>query len=265
MPEARPLLVEPARAPMVEVTSFGRCQPLRIAGVRASQASGSSLKALDGNLATSWNSGGTVPQAIELELAVGAQVAGVLMSPDMIPNFGVVTHVIETAGPSGAFDRGYVGRAYMTNGALYAMVFPRPLAGRYLRIRSLESPSHIAWREIVPFRCAGRVTLPSHAKPAAAAPAAAPPPPPVTPKPPAAPVTPGKMFRIVRGKGSCKTDDQCRPRVCCQASNCDSLAFAAKCRGPHGGACPASLGPLDYQGAGCLCFRGTCGAVFPTR
>ncbi|MDP6946623.1 MAG: hypothetical protein QF464_20910, partial [Myxococcota bacterium] len=106
-----PLLVEPARAPRAEVAAFGRCQVLDVQRVRTSSQSSEALHALDGDVETAWNAGAWVPQAIELELPAGAQVSGVLLLPDMTPNFGVVTHVVEVARPGGAFDQGHAGRA----------------------------------------------------------------------------------------------------------------------------------------------------------
>jgi hypothetical protein len=103
------------------------------------------------------------------------------------------------------------------------------------RIRTVASPSWIAWREVVPITCA-------HLAAPTAAPAT------TSQVPTGAEITPGR--------GSCRVDSDCVGATCCHPTACVARSVAPACSGM---ACTRSCsGPMDCGRGGCLCRAGRC-------
>jgi len=249
------LLIEPAADLRKLVTAFGpNCHPLPVSEVRATgSVPQAALLALDGNPATAWNARGFSPQAISLRFAATSDVVGVLVLAAMHPATGPAKHLLEPSTDGRVFAVGHIAQATMKDGAVYALIPPEPMRAQLLRIRSVASPSWIAWREVVAFGCMGPVTIPPQAKHAPPYPTESAP-----PKP--APQPPGLVFSDIGGGGACTTDADCMPSTCCQPKSCISKQHAPRCNRVG---CPTLRGPMDHPGARCACQQGRCGALLP--
>ncbi len=247
------LLIAPPTDLRQQVAAFGpNCHPLPVSEIRATGSDPQGpLLAFDGNQNTAWNARGFAPQAISLRFPATSDVVGVLLMAQMHPASGPARHVLEPSSDGRLFAVGYVSEATMRSGALYAWILPKPMRTQHLRIRTVASPSWVAWREVLAFGCMGPVTIPPHAK-------LAPPFPTTQPAPPTQP--PQLVFNSVGGGGACATDADCIPSSCCQPKSCINKQRAPRCDRVG---CPAVVGPMDHPGAGCACREGRCGALLP--
>ena len=219
------------------------CHRIAPSNVRASGNDPNGVgAAVDANVCTLWNAGAVAPQSIEFDVPPDAEIAGIFVTPEMTPS-GTTTHVIEIQRANGTFEALHVVRGEMTTQVPSAMIFVRSVRATRLRLRTLESPSWVAWREVFPFVCDGALAASPVVETAADAASAEP--------------TLTAALRVVHGRGACRTDADCVPDRCCQPDNCSARASAPHCQGTL---CPMMLGPMAFAGTGCLCVRGTCGA-----
>jgi hypothetical protein len=128
------------------------CHAITPTAVRAS-GQPQATTAVDRDTCTHWNSDAPPPQLIAIELPEGEALAAVLLVPEMTPGKGVVTHVLETSQDGDAFDARFIVRAQMESESVYAVLWPKAESTRHLRVRTVESPSWVAWREIVALAC----------------------------------------------------------------------------------------------------------------
>jgi hypothetical protein len=128
--------------------------PQNLALGKATTASGVALEppanAVDGNPGSIWNSGGSPPQWIEIDLGMPATVARIRLRVAQSPA-GRTTHLVSTRGP-GAGDA-YVVRGQLSGSTSDSQVLEitggAPWANvRFVRVETLESPSWVSWREI---------------------------------------------------------------------------------------------------------------------
>jgi hypothetical protein len=112
-------------------------------------------KAFDGDRGTVWNAGnppGEAGQWIEADLGAVRQLGGLLLVTCQLPD-GPTTHEIwVSTEPIGA-DRTkaklvHTFKGQTQNGDVLRFDFPKRRSGRYVQIRTTESPSWVAWSEI---------------------------------------------------------------------------------------------------------------------
>ncbi len=212
------------------------CHFLPVARARGTGANPADARlAADGDACTIWNSGGFAPQAIEVSFAAPQSVHGVMVVPEMTPAVGNVEGVIERVGGDGIARPVRAIRAGLATRRVYVFLLEHPVTTRTIRLRTVGSPSWVAWREVRPFACAE-------------VPQTAPPVPPVVP-------LPASSFSVVPGRGACVRNADCAPDVCCGPRTCSDRAHAPRCGGVG---CPAVVSPFDTPGAGCFCNAGRC-------
>ncbi len=103
----------------------------------------------DGNTATAWNAGGFAPQWIQMDLGVPYRISRIALTVGQSPA-GHTTHVIRVSvdGQSWAVLTTFSGDT--TTGQVLEYLPAAPVSGiRYVQIQTTESPSWVAWPEIV--------------------------------------------------------------------------------------------------------------------
>jgi hypothetical protein len=126
----------------------------------------------------------------------------------------------------------------------YVLVLPEAVEATVLDVVTTQSPSWVAFREIMPLECDGEPGLPANAQPALTRMPAA------DPEPsPTRGATPEGALVVVPGVGSCASHDDCVRQSCC-SSTCASRKLAKPCRA--GTSCPASV---EQQRCACIDHR----------
>lgn len=113
-------------------------------------SSGANL-AVDGNSATLWNSGGFVPQWIEVDLGAPYTVAGIRLTATMGPLVAKTIHRVLGKGPgtSGQYVLLHTFSGTTADQDLLSFTPEKAWPGiQYVRVETVESPSWIAWYEI---------------------------------------------------------------------------------------------------------------------
>jgi hypothetical protein len=111
------------------------------------------LLAIDGNAATSWNSGGFPPQWIDIDLGCPAVLQTVRLLPNQVPPVGYATHEVQLAWVEYPAPSDYVTVATLaqtfTSGHWVQLDLPRTEVGvRHVRITTTASRSWVGWAEI---------------------------------------------------------------------------------------------------------------------
>ena len=158
-PSLTPILLQPTPMVRYDVQQYmerlGRgCMALNAIRARASgDDPHGGVPAFDDHLETTWNARHGPPQVIAFDLSEGSVVSGLLLIPEMTPSPAMVTHVVEYTGSDQQSHGAFIVRSTMASSHLYAVMFPEPLTTRSISVRTTESPSWVAWREIVPIAC----------------------------------------------------------------------------------------------------------------
>lgn len=107
--------------------------------------------AVDGNTGTLWNSGGPVAQWIQIDLGAASTIAEIRLTVAMYPGVGETIHQVLGKGdaPGDTFRTLYTFSG-VTSEPMVLTYKPDPAweGIRYVRIRTVQSPGWIAWREI---------------------------------------------------------------------------------------------------------------------
>lgn len=106
--------------------------------------------AVDGDVATAWNSGGFPLQWIQVDLGRSYDIAEIRLTVEQTPP-GQTIHVVygQGEGTGGAFDQLHIFSG--TTASFDVLIFapPEPLRGiRTVRIETTTTPSWVGWREI---------------------------------------------------------------------------------------------------------------------
>jgi len=114
-------------------------------------------KALDGDRQTVWNAGNPPPPGgagewIEADLGAVQQLGRLLLVTSQLPDGPTAHEVWVSTGPIGA-DRTkarlvHTFKGHTQSGDVLRFDFPKGLSGRYVQIRTTESPSWVAWSEL---------------------------------------------------------------------------------------------------------------------
>jgi hypothetical protein len=129
-----------------------RCRRLIPREARGSGRSPDAGLAFDGDACTVWNAGGFAPQELVVDLGEPAVIDRFVLVPEMTPD-GAVRHVIETSLDGRHFEPAHRVEGPLRSGQLQEMVLPTPLRTRFLRIATRDSPSWVAWRDVVLLHC----------------------------------------------------------------------------------------------------------------
>lgn len=110
---------------------------------------GSLVQAVDGSTGNAWNSGGSAPGWIEIDLGRSTVVTGVRLMPSQLPSPATTVHRI-FGRVNGSTVETLIAEVngVTTDGAWTDVTFQRPTTLRYLRVATVKSPSWVAWREI---------------------------------------------------------------------------------------------------------------------
>jgi hypothetical protein len=131
------------------------CTPIAVKGASGSRRFTEGYefeKAVDGDRCTSWNAGEFPPQEIVLDLGAATMVRALLLLPAMTPDGPVVLEL--SASLDGvSWSHLQRGRADLRSEIPFTVRLPQSTPARWLRVRTLSSPSWVAWYEIVPLRC----------------------------------------------------------------------------------------------------------------
>jgi hypothetical protein len=215
--------------PGAVIRRLGKCRAIKVKDGGA---------AFDGDTCTVWNAGAPPTQAIGATVETADRIDAMILVPEMTPAKGHAVHAIEIFGPaSGA--RKYVADAPFATNEAYLLVFDPAANVEKVRVVTTESPSWVAWREIVLVACDEPVTVPAGTRE-------------VTPIPPR---------RIIAGTGACTTDADCARETCCGPRTCTARRNAPQCNGVGCGQSYVA-GEMTESTARCVCDRGACGAWF---
>jgi RNA polymerase sigma factor (sigma-70 family) len=109
-------------------------------------------RAFDGETHTMWNAGDYAPQWIEADLGTSTRLARIRLVSAQLPDGETAHEVWISNEPIGA-DRkharlAHTFRGLTTHNHTLSFRFPQELFGRYIQVRTIESPSWIAWLDI---------------------------------------------------------------------------------------------------------------------
>lgn len=231
----------PALRRLQPIDPESKCTAVKVRSAEASgsMATTSPFSAFDGDACTIWNAGGFAPQAVEARIDAVTELAAIVLVPEMTPVVGRAVHIIEL-GAGDSVRRRLVADATFTSNEGFLVLIDGPMHVNRVRVITTESPSWIAWREIMLVTCGpGAVNVARGVRE-------------LTAPPPR---------RIVPGKGACKSDADCVPEQCCGARTCNHRSLAPNCAGAG---CGQSCGGDNMscgQGS-CVCENGTCGAWY---
>jgi hypothetical protein len=109
-------------------------------------------KAFDGDRTTTWNAGAYAPQWIEADLGASTRLAGIRLLVTQLPD-GETAHEIWVSNEPIGEDRARAKLAHTfkgntRDGQALQFDFPKGLFGRYVQVRTTQSPSWVAWVEV---------------------------------------------------------------------------------------------------------------------
>lgn len=201
----------------------------RITPVAASATSDASA-VIDEDVCTVWNSGGFPPHELVLELPEHSDVSGLVLVTEQTPD-GVTTQIVETSDDAQAWTELATLHGHTTTESVYAARTQRGRRARYVRVRSVASPSWIAFREVAVVSCEDRRPIPGERVPRVD--------------------RSGSVYR--RGRGACESARDCSIDACCGPSTCVARDEAPRCAG-------VGCGQMVTDTVACACRAGTCGA-----
>ena len=127
--------------------------PLPSVQVQASSqtADGDPGRAVDGIERTSWNAGDHPPAWIELDLGIQGPVSAIKLLVEQSPEGPTVHHVF-VAGDDGGYEHVHTFEG-ITRSGQWLTFTPTPLEDvRAVVIQTVDSPSWVAWREVLVLR-----------------------------------------------------------------------------------------------------------------
>lgn len=138
-------------APLVTLAG-GNCH--RVPGVQATGSeAATSANAFDGSTCTVWNSGGSAPKFVAVDLGSLQTLTGVVLVPESTPPVATSKQIIERSDDGINWKVAYVIEGQMATMRAYAVPFASEVSARYLRVTTEKSDSWVAWRDIVPLDC----------------------------------------------------------------------------------------------------------------
>jgi hypothetical protein len=215
------------------VRAMGSCARIPIATTTSSSTVPTDA-ATDGDLTTVFNSGAFGPHTLTLDLAEPNVVSALVLATEQTPD-GVTSHVIEISDDGAAWSELATLRGHTTTETVYAATVRRSPRARYVRIRTIDSPSWIAFRDVAVISCTGAARASGD------------------PVPRRTPVD-RTGWRWSRGEGSCTSARDCAYAECCGPTTCVARVDAPRCAGVGCG----RMHSADIVECGCR--ASTCGA-----
>jgi hypothetical protein len=195
--------------------------------------------ASDGDPSTVFNSDAHPPHALTVELAEPTTISALVLTTEQTPA-GVTSHVVEVSDDRARWTEAGSLHGHTVTETAYAATVRGVPAARYVRIRTIESPSWVAFREVALVACARPARVSGDRVPRRS------------------PVD-RSGSRWVRGEGACERASDCAQDECCSPSTCVARAEAPRCAGVG---CPRVVPSHLIE---CGCRASTCGAwVTPT-
>ena len=110
--------------------------------------------AFDGNLNTNWNAGTYPVSWIEVNLGKPTDIAQILLSVEQLPHAARTTHEVWASASTIGQNTAGATLAHTLSGTthhgqLLSVSFSAPLIAQYIQIRTTNSPSWVAWDEIL--------------------------------------------------------------------------------------------------------------------
>ena len=109
-------------------------------------------QAFDGDFTTQWNSGGHAPDWLEVDLGDFYQLSRFILGIEQTPSGSTKHEIWVSDSPIGDDTSGALLcctiQQYTVDGEVLEIPAPFPIAGRYVQIRTLSSPSWVAWNEV---------------------------------------------------------------------------------------------------------------------
>lgn len=109
--------------------------------------------AADGNRCTGWNAGTFAPATWRIDFPSLRSVRGITLIPSISPNPANVHHAVDTSVDGVSWVQRLTISQSMSSGSSYSYDFGSSVALRALRVRSISSPSWIAWVDVALFAC----------------------------------------------------------------------------------------------------------------
>ena len=113
-----------------------------------SESVGPPSRVVDGNLESVWNSGDYAPQWIEIDLESEIPLTCASLLVDQKPSSGNTRHVITGRNCAAEEFTLAIIEEYTSHLELLHVEFQDPVAVRWVRITTTQSPSWVAWYEI---------------------------------------------------------------------------------------------------------------------
>jgi RNA polymerase sigma factor (sigma-70 family) len=126
----------------------------QIIGVRASDSwdAKTPTKAFDGNPSTMWNAGDYAPQWLEADLGAPRPLASLRLVASQLPDGDTVHEVWVSDAPIAEDGAGarrvHTFQGHTRDGQKLSLRFPPGLRARYVQVRTVASPSWVAWVDV---------------------------------------------------------------------------------------------------------------------
>ncbi len=121
----------------------------RASAVASSQHAGCEPgEAIDGHGSSMWRAAGAAPAWFCVDLDEIHPIRGVTLVPAMSPAIARVHHVVETCEAGEEWAQRASLEQSMTDAAVYAVDFGKPVQARWVRIRTERSGSMVGWYEV---------------------------------------------------------------------------------------------------------------------
>lgn len=126
--------------------------PTRWSRASSTAAGSSPASAFDGDTATVWSAGAFPPGWVEVKLYNSQTVSALILYPSQAPT-GPVNHRINFAIDNGPYQEVYRFTAETADDMKLVIKLPQIFnTVTHVRVRTISSPSWVAWREIQAFR-----------------------------------------------------------------------------------------------------------------
>lgn len=212
------------------LTSFVPPGCTRVLPISSHSGDMSAVGSADDDTCTVWNSGAFPPHELVMELPPETPIAGLLLATEQTPD-GTTTQIVETSDDGAAWTELAALHGHTITQTVYGARTARRTA-RFVRIRTTESPSWVAFRDVAMLSCTGTMRLAGAAVPRRS------------------PVVHAGTW--TRGTGACTSARDCVPNDCCFPTRCIARDGAPRCRQLG---CPDVIAPTVE----CGCRSGTCG------
>lgn len=217
----------PAPAPRCELPQVSytgdHCAWLRVDTETASSTS--DRRANDHDSCTAWDSEARAPQTYAFDVTMGRQpLTKIVLMPKMATT-GSVLHVVESTADRTTWTERARFDGMMKDATSYELPL-KASTDTIFRIRTLRSPSPVAWREVEAVACRPHLRIP----------------------PPAVAYV------------ACRSDSDCYPEGCgCGPANyCVAHPPGLPGCNPAAGGCVQKCGRVDCGNGDCLCKNGKC-------